>query len=179
MMSYERRGMGTNGKTPSGFPTGTMQPGELDAVINEQFVFDSAGRGMRREDAARQEVVMQQREAESQARRAEWTEMLRQRGEYCEQNPEACAAAFVPLCMLLELPWGAIVGAIASPKGERWGGAKWGAAAASLTCPTRIATARLGWFGGLANFGVALAAPIMAARYRLKRKEERGERIDR
>jgi hypothetical protein len=123
--------------------------------------------------------VEQQREARYEQRRAEWTEILRQRGEYCEQNPEACAAAYVPLCMLLELPWGAIVGAIASPKGERWGGAKWGAAAASLTCPTRIGTARLGWFGGLVNFGVALAAPIMAARYRLKRKEERGERIGR
>jgi hypothetical protein len=167
-MSYERRGMGTNGKVSSELPperprmpTGTVTREQIDAFV--------------REHGAYEEAVEQQREAEYQAERAEWTDWIRQRGEYCEANPEACAAAFVPLCAVLELPWGAIIGAIASPKGERWGGAKWGALAAAATCPTRIATVRLGWFGGLLNWGVAIAAPIMAARYRLKRKRERGE----
>jgi hypothetical protein len=172
-MSYERAGMGTNGK--GGLPTGPMAPGELEARIDEEFVFDASGRGMRREDVARQEADAASREAASAERRADWAARLQAWNQQCETQPEQCAATMVPLCAFVSLLPGAIIGAIASPKGERWGGAKWGALASAATCPLSIATARLGAVGSLIVWGAGIAAPIAAARYRLERKRERGE----
>lgn len=167
--------LGTNGKPGSSqpsespsLPTGPLGPGDLDR-IRGQFSCDASGRCVRRSEVEAQE----RREGERETRRAEWLERMRQRGEHCEQHPEECAAAAVPLCAFVRLLPGAIIGAIASPKGERGGGAKWGALASAAICPIGIATVRLGVFGSLINWSLGIAAPIMAARYRLKRKRER------
>jgi hypothetical protein len=47
------------------------------------------------------------------------------------------------------------------------------------TCPLVPLFARLGYVGTVMNFALGVAAPVVAARYRLKRKEERGETIGR
>jgi len=151
-------GMGNNGKgEPLTRPTppapGPVARGEIDQFFAQTEAFEAQ--------------EQQENELRQQAASAERRGWIEQRRQQCEQSPELCAAATAPLCALLELPWGAAIGAIASPKGERWGGAKWGSLAAASTCLLRIPLARLGIFGGLISFGAAIAAPIAAAKWRL------------
>jgi hypothetical protein len=111
---------------------------------------EEAARALERQDfAAAAQAVMQAAEAER------------------AQNPELYAIRGIPLCALIELLPGAIIGAIASPKGERWGGAKWGSLAAASTCLLGVPLARLGVAGSTARWIAGFVAPIVAAKWRL------------
>jgi hypothetical protein len=170
-MSYEyEEAMGTNGKGTT--PT-RPEPPPSGPVTQERI-----GQFWR-ETAAYEQGLEQQREAEAAAERAGRLERAQERAEYFEQNPGALAAAQFGACAIGSIPWGAAIGAIASPKGERGGGAKWGILASMATCPLVPLFARLGYVGTVMNFALGVAAPVVAARYRLKRKEERGETIGR
>lgn len=95
-----------------------------------------------------------------------WLQSLQQQRE---EHPYQFAAATVPLCALVSLLPGAIIGAIASPKGERGGGAKWGALAYSATCLLQIPAAQMGSIGSVLVWMIGIGAAIGAARYRLNK----------
>lgn len=158
--------LGTNGKTSSSLPPErpSIPSGPVTSEQIDQFV---------REHQQYEQAVEQQRESERQEEQARWMFNAAQRAAYFEQNPGALAAAQFGGCIFGSLIWGAVIGAIASPKGERGGGAKWGILASMATCPMVPVWTRIGYFGTVMNFILAVGAPIAAARYRLKRKRDR------
>jgi hypothetical protein len=165
--------LGTNGKTSGSTPSTMpniptdrpLRPGEMDEIMN-QIVWDASGRGVPRAE-------LEQRAAREATRQAERVAAVAERASYFEQNPGALAAAQFGGCLFGSLIWGAVIGAIASPKGERGGGAKWGILASMATCPMVPLWARIGYIGTVMNVILAVGAPIAAARYRLKHKRER------
>jgi hypothetical protein len=170
-MSYEftryAGGLGTNGKTgvtlgpgvavpPEPPPSGPVTSAQIDTFWQQRQQYEQG---------------LEQQRAEEQSRQAaSWAQRYEAWSRQCQAQPEQCAASMVPLCAFASLIPGAIIGAIASPKGERWGGAKWGALASAATCPLGIPTARLGAIGSLIRWSASIAAPVIAARYRLKHK---------
>jgi hypothetical protein len=153
-MSYEYErgfyGLGTNGKElpeRPPLPSGRLTQEQLDEHIRATREW---------QEAYVQSAVDEQTAATQRTR--EWV-----------QTP----AATVGLCALGSLPFGAALGAIASPKGERGGGARWGIMASLATCPLAPLLNSLGIFGQVINISISWGAPIVAARYRLKLKAER------
>jgi hypothetical protein len=147
-------GLGTNGSKDAPierptFPSGATTQQEMDEFLRQQAAWNAGQQA--------------QRTAQQTERSAALTRSL--------DDP----AAQIGLCAAGALPWGALLGALSSPKGERGGGAKWGILASMATCPLVPVWRRLGVFGTVMNMALAWVAPILAAKYRLKRKEQRGE----